>query len=109
MVGECPTGTPVGMRNRTAASRSKSLMFLDPNEDVTEMLIDSFAQGRGDANRTRAALSRALKRVSIYRVLEIRQRICMRCDVEAPAVRATLEMIDGQVALREIGGVADWR
>ena len=54
-------------------------------------------------------LSKPIKTLSIYRVLEIRCAITTSGDLDAPGVAAALDLIDGQIALREIASGAPWR
>lgn len=61
------------------------------------------------AEGMREAISRALKHMSTARLLEIRRRIIAELDETIPAVRITLEIIEGQLALREIAEGAFWR
>ncbi len=61
------------------------------------------------AEATREAVNRAIKRLSLYRILELRQRIQRELESGHPEVTATLLMIDGQLILREIAGLHDWR
>lgn len=61
------------------------------------------------AEGMRAALSRALKHMSTARLVEIRRRIAAELDESIPAIRITLELIEGQIALREIANGAFWR
>jgi hypothetical protein len=61
------------------------------------------------AEGMRGAISSALKHMSTTRLIEVRRRIQAEMDESIPAVRTTLEIIDGQLALREIGDGAFWR
>ena len=61
------------------------------------------------AQAMREAISRALKHMSTARLLTIRRRIGDELDDSNPAVRITLEIVDGQIALREIAEGAFWR
>jgi hypothetical protein len=61
------------------------------------------------AEAMRKGVSEALKHMSVYRLHEMRRRIDVELDESIPAVRMTEEMIDGQLALREIAEGAFWR
>lgn len=61
------------------------------------------------AEGMRAAVNQAIKYMSAVRLLEIRQRISDEMDDSVPTIRMTLEIIDGQLALREIAAGAYWR
>lgn len=61
------------------------------------------------AEAMRSAVSNALKHMSTCRLTTIRRRIAAELDEEIPAVRITLEIIDGQLALRDIAEGAFWR
>ena len=66
-----------------------------PAEDQTEIIL--------------AVVSAALKNMTIYRILEIRAEIAVELATSVPLVAAALDLIDGQVALREIAGEERWR
>lgn len=84
---------------------------MDTADDVPHRILASLATlpECEQAEAMRAAISHAMKQMSIYRILELRQRIHAGFDCDIPTVRTTLEMIDGQVALREIAAGAGWR
>jgi hypothetical protein len=57
-----------------------------------------------------SVLSGLIKQMPIISLLEMRAEIETRfVDEELEIVRTTLDMIDGQMALREIGGDEEWR
>jgi hypothetical protein len=57
-----------------------------------------------------AVLSGLIKQMPIISLLEMRAEIETRfVDDDLEIVRTTLDMIDGQMALREIGGDENWR
>ena len=91
-----------------AAGDSKRMEIPD---DTTARILASLAAlpsaQRGDA--LLAAINRAIKPMSIYRLLEVRERVRAEFEVETEAVRATLELLNGQLALREIAGSDGWR
>ena len=84
---------------------------MDAADDVPQRILASLAAlpECEQAEAMRSAIGNAIKQMSIYRILELRQRIHGEFDPANPTVRATLEMIDGQIALREIAGGARWR
>lgn len=84
---------------------------MSPPENLTTRMIASLATlpECAQAEAMRAAIGAAIKEMSIYRVLELRRQVYLDFDCTNPTIRATLEMIDGQVALREIAGGAGWR
>jgi hypothetical protein len=57
----------------------------------------------------RTAISHALKHMSSARLQDVKRRIERDLDMEIPAVQATQQIIDGQLALREIAEGAFWR
>lgn len=61
------------------------------------------------AYHVRAFINAAIKQLSVYRILEIRQRILADLNDRLPDVRATIEMLEGQLILREIAGDDRWR
>lgn len=54
-------------------------------------------------------IARAIKPMSIYQVLELRCAIKAALDPDIPIVAAALNLIDGQIALREIAAGEPWR
>lgn len=57
-----------------------------------------------------AVLSGVLKEMPAESLLAVREEIAgMFEDEDLEIVRTTLDMIDGQIALREISGDDDWR
>lgn len=57
-----------------------------------------------------AVLSGLIKQMPMDSLAEMREEIALRfADDDLDIVRSTLDMIDGQVALREISGSAGWR
>lgn len=84
---------------------------MDAFDDVPRRILASLAAlpECEQAEVMRAAIGGAIKGMSIYRILELRQRIQADFDCDNPTVCSTLEMIDGQVALREIAAGAGWR
>jgi hypothetical protein len=61
------------------------------------------------AEGLRTAVSDALKHMSTQRLEATRRRIAGELDETLPVVRGILEMIDGQLALREVAAGAYWR
>jgi hypothetical protein len=84
---------------------------MDSSDDFSAILSASLAElaAAGTGESVRNAIARAIKHLSVYRILELRQKICSELDEKIPAVRETLELLDGQLALREIGRDAGWR
>jgi len=84
---------------------------MDPCNDLTFRLLESLSQLTPD-NQNRALnelLGKPIKEMTIYRVLEIRCAIAELLDPEIPIVAAALDLVDGQIALREIAAGAWWR
>ena len=81
------------------------------SDDITARILASLATlpSHEQAEAMTALIGAAIKTMSIYRILEIRQEILTELDVEIPIVRSAIDLIDGQLALREIGGSQDWR
>lgn len=84
---------------------------MDPDDELTSDILAALAcmpfekQTEGMV----AAISVAMKHMSTCRLLHVRERISIELDENVPAVRTTLELIDGQLALREIASGAHWR
>jgi hypothetical protein len=80
-------------------------------DDIAARILASIASlpPAEQADALRGAISHGIKQMSVFRILEVRQRIALELDEDVPLVRETLDMIDGQLALREIAGHAGWR
>jgi hypothetical protein len=77
-----------------AAEIMSSLSALPPEEQAEVIL---------------SLISASLKNMSIYRILQVRAEIVDELDSDLEIVRTALDLIDGQIALREISGEAGWR
>jgi len=84
---------------------------MNSNEDLTSQILNSLnaLPAADQAEVILAVISAALKSMSIFRMLEIRAEIAAELNPSMPLVRSALELIDGQVALREIAGDEPWR
>lgn len=84
---------------------------MDGDDQLTSDILAALACLPFDkqAAGMRNAISGALKHMSTSRLCEVRRRIEIELDETIPAVRMTLEIIDGQLALREIAAGAFWR
>jgi hypothetical protein len=84
---------------------------MGPNEDIASRIIASIAALplHEQADATHALISGALKQMPLETIYEVRAEITDQFQDEIPIVRSTLDLIDGQLALREIAGAAIWR
>ncbi|HVU33463.1 MAG TPA: hypothetical protein VHE61_08505 [Opitutaceae bacterium] len=84
---------------------------MDTDDQLTSDIIAALAclPFEQQAEGMRIAISNALKHMSVLRIEAIRRRIRVELDEHLPAIRTTLDIIDGQLALREIGNGAFWR
>ena len=84
---------------------------MDTDDQLTSDILAALAclPFEKQAEGMRRAISRSLKHMPSSRLSEIRRRIAVDLDESIPAVRSTLEVIDGQIALREIAEGAFWR
>lgn len=84
---------------------------MDADDQLTSDILAALAclPFEKQAQAMRLAVNKALKHMSTFRLLETRRRIAVELDDSVPSVQATLEMIDGQLALREIAEGAIWR
>lgn len=81
------------------------------DEHLTERILSSLAglSAEEQADAVLALIGTAVKTMTIFRLVEIRQEIVRDLDNALPLVSAALDIIDGQIALREIAGEEDWR
>lgn len=98
---------PIGITSRFAHAAGA----MDTDDQLTSDILAALACLPFDrqAEGMRQAISRALKHMPSCRIHEIRRRIVLEMDDQIPAVRSTLDIIDGQLALREIADGALWR
>lgn len=84
---------------------------MDTPDDLASRILASIAALplHEQADAIHAFIGSALKQMPISCILQMRQDLVEQFDDELPIVRATLELIDGQLALREIAGSALWR
>jgi hypothetical protein len=84
---------------------------METNDDLTTRIMNALNALPAEEQNEMilAVVSAALKDMSVYRLLAIRADICADLNAELPLVRATIELIDGQLILREIAGDDGWR
>jgi hypothetical protein len=84
---------------------------MERNDDIASRIIASIAALplREQTDAIHALISEALKQMPLETIYEIRAEIRDQFPDEVPIVRSTLNLIDGQLALREIAGAAIWR
>lgn len=80
-------------------------------DDMTTRILASLnalpAQDQADV--ILMLMSAAMKTMTVYRILQIRGEIEAELSPTVPLVVAALDLIDGQIALREIAGDETWR
>lgn len=84
---------------------------MDSPEDITSRILESLGDlsAEEQAEAIVGVISATIKGMSVYRILEIRAEIMSELDATFPVVEAALNLIDGQLAVREIGGDELWR
>lgn len=84
---------------------------MDSPEDITSRILDSLGAMSAEEQTEAiiAVISTAIKDMSVYRILAVRAEIVSELDPMLPVVDAALNLIDGQLAVREIGGDGQWR
>lgn len=84
---------------------------MEPEDDITSKILNSLSAlpSEDQAEVILAVISAALKHMSVYRILEVRSEIAEELCACIPVVSAALQVIDGQIALREIAGGERWR
>jgi hypothetical protein len=85
--------------------------MMDSSSHFTAHVLESLAALAPDyqPRALHDLLAKPLKTLSIYRVLELRCAIAAELNSEQPVVAAALDLIDGQIVLREIAGSETWR
>lgn len=84
---------------------------MGPNDDIASRILASIAALplHEQADAIHALIGSALKQMPLETIYEIRAEIKGQFSDDIPIVRSTLDLIDGQLALREIAGAAIWR
>jgi hypothetical protein len=82
-----------------------------PNDDIAARILASIAALplREQADAIHAMIGGALKQMPLETIYTIRADIVQQFPDQIPIVESTLDLIDGQLALREIAGSAIWR
>lgn len=84
---------------------------MDSSDDIAARILASIAALplHEQADAIHALIGSALKQMPVETILEMRAEITSQFDEGISIVRSTLDLIDGQLALREIAGPAIWR
>ena len=84
---------------------------MEHEDDMTSRILASLAALplHEQADAISALIGSVIKEMPRDRILEIRFEITCELDERIPVVQSTLDLIDGQLALREIAGGSDWR
>lgn len=81
------------------------------NDDIASRILASIAALplHRQTDAIHALIGSALKQMPLETIHEIRAEIVGQFPQEIPIVDSTLNLIDGQLALREIAGAEIWR
>lgn len=81
-------------------------MIPDNNTDMIARILASLAALPPEEQREAIAqlISEVIRGMPAERIVEIRAEIARDLDQHIPVVQATLDLLDGQLALREIMG-----
>lgn len=81
------------------------------NDDIAARILASIAALplHEQADAIHALISGALKQMPLEAIRDIRAEIMDQFPDEIPIVQSTLDLIDGQIALRQIAGRSRWR
>ena len=84
---------------------------MDHSDDIASRILATIAALplEQQAEAIHALIGSALKQMPLETILEMRAEITSQFDEGIAIVRSTLDLIDGQLALREIAGAALWR
>lgn len=84
---------------------------MDSNDDIASRILASIAAlpAEQQAEAIHTLIGSALKQMPLETIWEMRAEISTQFDENVEIVRSTLDLIDGQIALREIAGTAEWR
>ena len=84
---------------------------MEPDDDIASRILASIAALplHEQTDAIHALIGSALKQMPLETILEIRAEITAQFPDDVAIVKSTLDLIDGQLALREIAGAAIWR
>jgi hypothetical protein len=84
---------------------------MEEHDDITARILASIAALplHEQADAIHALIGSALKQMPLANILEIREEIMSQFPDDIPIVQSTIDLIDGQLALREISGANGWR
>lgn len=84
---------------------------MGPNDDLASRILASIAALPPDeqADAIHALIGSALKQMPLESIYQIRAEIMDQFPEHVAIVESTLDLIDGQLALREIAGASIWR
>jgi hypothetical protein len=84
---------------------------MDSHDDIAARILASIAALplHEQADAIHALIGGALKEMPLASIWEIRAEIASQFPDDIPIVQSTLDLIDGQLALREIAGRSRWR
>ena len=84
---------------------------MGPEDNMASRILASISSlpPHEQAQAIHALIGGALKQMPLEAIHEIRSEILDQFSDEIPIVQSTLDLIDGQLALREIAGSAVWR
>jgi hypothetical protein len=107
VVGE----NPIGSGGTCWHDRDRKSTTMDAEDDLTSRILSALSDlpAEDQSEVILAVISAALKSMSLYRILEVRAEISCELAASVPLVAATLDLIDGQIALREIADEENWR
>lgn len=80
-------------------------------DDIASRILSTIAALplEQQAEAIHALIGSALKQMPLETIFELRAEISSQFDAGIGIVRSTLDLIDGQLALREIAGALLWR
>lgn len=84
---------------------------MDSPNDIASRIMAAIAAlpPQEQADAIHALIGGLLKQMPIEGILQMREEISSQFEENVPIVNSTLDLIDGQLALREIAGDDLWR
>jgi hypothetical protein len=84
---------------------------MDSPNDIASRIMAAIAAlpPQEQADAIHSLIGGLLKQMPIEGILQMREEISSQFEEEVPIVNSTLDLIDGQLALREIAGDDFWR
>lgn len=84
---------------------------MDNRDDIAKRVRDAIMSlpAEQQTQAIHGLIGSLIKGMSVAGILEMRKEIAQQFETDIPIVQSTLDLIDGHLELRKIGGSDGWR